>query len=1080
MLGNVSELIVLLQAGAALPGPPMLATDTWGRVLAVRASPGELAEAWIAALNSDSKDNWCNPTSRILALLALVRMFERLRKENYRGLLAGLLQSNTSAGRPLSVIGTRCELASRAAEALFLEGRRKPGEQISNLMLSISDKLFALVLSECRQKDNPQFAKRWYGMRGVCRLMLAVQAPAESLEIRREQFAAAAADLEQSFRLGNRGTSAVAYLLDSLLHIFEFDQSAAVCQRVDAIIASLSDEEKRNRSVLALIGQYWFQRSFGESDNVVRLAAAVRTLDEALRFPLFLAHDDAFVRFIRGQALVRLSMAEEDSDPQLSFRSLNVAISDLKYAFEAAPEKFGKQRSLPSALISRSDMHSRSRNYEDARADLRYLLDQVVLRSADASLSAQAELKILLIPLREALDRNDLRAIEIELTSIIQHPECLRQGMLVAGLAAKRIFAAKSSVDSPALLVETIRVMETVDGESISGPANRQKHFSVLAGLLFMLGTTWYPEVLELAFEKYTEAIAACAESAAPELLSLYGDCALRLAKFYLSKDGDTEYASELLQEAGDILLQAAELAENRPELVHESFRLVVTFSKAGEAFLRLCALSGIAVDGQKAVDSFKKALALGNESHELLGLLGDAYYRLFRMRRRPELLQLAISYKRLAREAGGTSRENLSLSARLAITQWEYSRQQKDLVSAIALAARAHEASPDWPWPPFQLLELLDRVEPSALQKLFEDLPPSDVGLKLLDLASRQGREALINLGCRLVLENDEFSKQNLGGRQPVYVLEDTHGLMSASYVFKHTEHANAIRDSDAIRAFAEFLYNFNLQDLKLPKPLAIIPQRKTGSVVYVMRRATGYHLGRLTVRAQRSNQPPPLKEYRRALKFLAAFHAWGGSGTATPSISVLSFVHSSLAELLGYHASRFDSSTDALLRSLGRIHQFIKKDAHPENWLIDDYGNLTMIDFESRKPLPAIFEVVQLIDDYPLLPTTHEGWGTRMTLCSEYFMFMNNFLDSAISVDEPSIDALYGNFAIIRCAFGVKRANRKTARLTSSSALRSQGARVAHYHDVLEFLSCSHREQGVRVLAATVLSDLSLIPHS
>lgn len=1079
MLRAISELASLLPSDAKLPGPSMLSAEIWDRVLAVRATPIELAEAWIAALNCDSKNDWRNPSSRIFVLLALTRMFEHLHEDNYQSLKVGLRQFNTRSGRPLSVVGTRCELASRAAEALFLEGRRTPGQQVSNLMLTISDRLFALVLFESRQKDNPQFAKRWYGMKGVCGLMLAIQAPAESPELRREQFATAASDLERSYRLGNCGASAAAYLLDSYLHIFEFDQSPAVCQRIDEIIALLPDEEKHNRSVLAFIGQYWFQRSFGEIDNVARLTSARRALDEALTFPPFLAHDDAFVRLIRGQVLVRLSMVYDDSDPQRCLSILNNAISDLKYAFETAPEKFGKQRSLPSALVSRSDIHSRSRDYENAREDLRYLLDHVELRSADPLQTSQAEFRMLLIPLKEALDRSDLDAIEIELPPIIAHAECSRLGMLVAGLAAKRLFTNKSNVDDPTLLIETIRVMETIDVESIADPATRRTHFSVLAGLLYMLGTTWRPEALELASAQYTEAIAACDEPAAPELLSLHGDCALRLAKYYLREDKEIDYAIELLQEAGDVLLQAAQLAEQRPDLIHESFMLVVTYSKAGEAFLRLCALSGVEEDAQKAVDSFSKALALGNKSYELLGLVGDAYYRLFRIRRRPEFLQLAVSHKRMARDAGGASRENLSLSARLAISQWEYSGQQEDLLSAITLASRAHEASPDWPWPPFQLSEILDRVEPSALQNLFMHLLRANAGLSLIHLVSSQGNMALIDLGCRLVLENDEFAKQNLGGRQPVYVLEDTHGLMSGSYVFKHTDNVNAIRDMDTIRAFSEYLSDRNLRGLRLPKPLAIIPQKDAGTVVYVMRRATGFHLGRLTVRAQLSKQPPPLSEYKRALNFLGAFHAWGGPVINAAPISALSFLRTSLADLLGRDAAQFAPATDALLRRLGRIPQFVKKDAHPENWLIDDHGNLTMIDFESRKPLPAILEVVQLIDDYPLLPATHEGWGARMALCDEYLTTVSNLSNSPNPVDASTVDELYGCFAIMRCAFGLKRASRKNVRFTSSSALRSKGIRVAHHHEVLVFLSRSHGSEGVRALASDVLTDLSAIPR-
>jgi hypothetical protein len=167
--------------------------------------------------------------------------------------------------------------------------------------------------------------------------MLGVQSASEAPEFRRNQFSSAAADLDLSFRLSNRGASAVVYLLDSLLHVLEFDESPEVRDRVDAIVASLSDEEKRNRGVLTLLGQHWFARSFRETGDSRNLYAAIRALGDALHFPIVFAFDDAFIRLIRGQALVRLSMAGEELDASLSLTTLDDAIADLSYAFETLP-----------------------------------------------------------------------------------------------------------------------------------------------------------------------------------------------------------------------------------------------------------------------------------------------------------------------------------------------------------------------------------------------------------------------------------------------------------------------------------------------------------------------------------------------------------------------------------------------------------------------------------------------------------------------------------------------------------------------------------------------------------------------
>jgi tetratricopeptide (TPR) repeat protein len=705
----ISDLIALVAAEVAKPGLRDFSQEIWRRVIEGCASANEVAGVWQAALNADSSATWFSPRSRSLTLVALTRMFEHLRAHNYLSLKDAFGRLRTNSGRPLSVGGTRSELVSRTAEALFREGRRSPSERTSYLMMSISEKLLVVALTDCFQKDNPQFAKRWYGMRGVCRLMLAVQSMNEPRERRRELFASAAADLERSFELGNRGASAVTYLLDSLLHVCESDQNDATFARFEAIITSLQEDEKRNRGVLALLGTYWFRRSFSTKDQTESLCTAIHLLDESLTHPPFLAYDDAFVRLIRGQVLVRLSMAIEESAPETSMAKLTDGITDLKFSFESSPEKYGKQVSLPSALISRANKYSSSREYERARHDLRYVLDHVELRDADAALRSQAEFKLLLIELLQGLSSGDMGGIEISLAPVIQHPECPTQGALIAALAASKVFANKSYVDDPTLLVNTIRVLETVDIAGFADAAIRRTYFSRLASLLLLLGTTWQPQALVAAFDKYAEAIATCSEPPAAELLAHYGDCALRLAKNTLRDGSEIAQVGEMLEEAGNALLHAAEMAEQHPDEVHESFKLAVAYSKAGESFLRLCGLSGTAEDAEKAIKCFEKARGLGNESHELLGLLGDVYYRLSRIRRRPDLLQHAMEYKRKARDAGATSRENFSLSARLAFMEWESVGNQRAFLSALTLVSQAHEASPDWP-------ERVNRFETAAL----------------------------------------------------------------------------------------------------------------------------------------------------------------------------------------------------------------------------------------------------------------------------------------------------------------------------------------------------------------------------
>ena len=104
--------------------------------------------------------------------------------------------------------------------------------------------------------------------------------------------------------------------------------------------------------------------------------------------------------------------------------------------------------------------------------------------------------------------------------------------------------------------------------------------------------------------------------------------------------------------------------------------------------------------------------------------------------------------------------------------------------------------------------------------------------------------------------------------------------------------------------------------------------------------------------------------------------------------------------------HPAIIPKATIDLALELGSCPQVLKKDAHPENWLIDDYGNICMIDFESSRKQPVIFEVVQLLDDHPLLDETEEGFVRRTAFCKTY---MNRLEELSHQDLQLSPDVLY-----------------------------------------------------------------------
>lgn len=1029
----------------------------------------EVANLWKICMEMDATRGWTNPNIRIFVLVALFRRFEQLRVQDYGSLRRALGEIRTKSGSPLSILGTKCEMASRAAEALFLEGRREPGSEIGLVMLGVAHDLLNMILSECRQKDDPKYAKRYYGIRGVCRLMLGVQGNHPSAEVEYNLFRAAADDLRIAFDLGNRGPSAATYLLDALMHIYEIDQSDETLAQVGEVVAVLDDIERRDRGVLFHTGRYHFSLSFRKPDySDSELRRAIEELDAGLNLPPVLSVDDAMARLVRGQVYVRLAILHRGLEQELE--CLRLGIEDLQFAVETAPHKFAKQPSLPSALQGRADIFAKARMYAEARKDLNYALREE-FRNSDPDTFAQAEVKLVLIDLREALDNEDLVTIERVLPAVLEHPLCSQVGSIYVALATSRLFRTKTESNDPAILFKTVQLLKGIDIEANPDASSRRMHLSLLANLQFLLADRWDRTVLEDAVNTYLRAIGVSSEPVGAELLSLYGNCCLALAKEILRYEDHSERAEELLEEACQALSTAASIAEGESGIVSDSFKLVVTLSKAGEAQLRFSSLTGSSEYAKKAIVSFEKARALGNATPEILGLTGDAYYRLSRITRDPHFLQQALDYKRLARESGGISRENLSLSSRLALALWEDSRDPQHLSEAITLVAEAHDVDSAWPWPPFQLLELVDRVGPRFGEGI-EAVRTLNPNLRLLAAIGQDPKQSLVKLGCELVVKNQEFEKKKLGGRQPVYVMEDSHRLLSESYVFKHTDEENATRDWEVISSFSSFLQQRGLRGFRLPEPLAVIPQPPDGAI-YVMRRARGHHLGRSVIRAKRESTNPPLNEFERALNFLAAYHAWGLIGRTPVSISLAKFIEINVKESLRLHSGFIPKATIDLALQLGSCPQVLKKDAHPENWLIDDYGNICMIDFESKRNQPAIFEVVQLLDDYPLLDETDESFVLRTAFCKTYMDRLRELSHAELVLSLDAIPVIYAMFLILRCGFGLMRFRRRAGMITSSSALRAQSDREVHYQALLRCLASKSNEAGIHEFATAMLDQ-------
>jgi len=147
-------------------------------------------------------------------------------------------------------------------------------------------------------------------------------------------------------------------------------------------------------------------------------------------------------------------------------------------------------------------------------------------------------------------------------------------------------------------------------------------------------------------------------------------------------------------------------------------------------------------------------------------------------------------------------------------------------------------------------------------------------------------------------------------------------------------------------------------------------------------------------------------------------------------------------------------------------------KKDAHPENWLVDDDDNLVMLDLESSGSCPLLFEVVQLLDDYPWIEVSPQGWSRRIALTEEYLSVLNRQGIDLRKWNE-TISSSYAVFALLRSVFGLARNIARSSK-GSSSALQASTIRNIHYRALLSFLA-TFEDPGLRGAAVEILRCVS-----
>ncbi len=878
--------------------------------------------------------------------------------------------------------------------------------------------------------------------------------------------------------LGDYTEEHFAYRAEIDLRLFSVMRDEAILEQAQrAIRKSPSFQAKKLRAVSAdVTAELGFSRirngDFGTGLRLLR--DAEQEYADALSADVPDDVQDGYLLAKRAQVRNQLYRVTADPYGRRDWRLLNLALTD--WLDPRAADHLHRE-TVAIALLDRARVRVRKNDLEGASEDRR--LARAMLRSSS---SEQAELKLQAAELegaaRNAIAAGELFRVRELVDEITKLPSNAPIPAATLAQACKQLIMTSSESVWPPLVERVLDRLE-IDLEHPSLTATARRRIAGHAALLgwFLARRSDHLEQLRRVIQLYRLSFTAMEDPASVDSLSNAGAAALALAKKLLSgDDADAEEAAGLLADAVSWLTTALQRATANPALAREDFNPKIVHSRLGEAALRSYPVTWDAALLDTAIENLQIARDLGQDAAQLIGLLGDSYYRRGSRHKDYRDLEEALTLKDEAYQVGEPTRENRSVAAATAVRMFRLSNDHELLTQAALRALEATLCDPAWPWPVLQLAELAANSEllnPDVLSAA----EPRELASQVL---SGQ-RPALLQRAAALSVQTTEFSASVLGGQQRsgqrgVRVLNDPHRLIEQTIVLKRLASRDAHREYDATSLFRQWLVqNAAPSNWLLPEPLSVV-DLEDGDSVYVMRRSLGRMLGASVIEWRRGNGENTQDRFREALSYLAAFHAWRSMSDTKAARtcskargksfgSQLSKICRRLQLAQAHSALLADAFTPFLVEGSPMV---AKKDPHSGNWLWTTKNELVMIDIESTAVLPLLQEVAVLIDDLPLVDVTRQGWEYRSVLCQEYLESLGRFGFTGVE-REGQVNDRYEASVILHVMRGINRLG-GTDGGVSSFSIKSRMMQREHYRRLLDYLASNAKQRGVRTLAGAL----------
>ncbi|POH67782.1 hypothetical protein C3B60_06055 [Cryobacterium zongtaii] len=266
-----------------------------------------------------------------------------------------------------------------------------------------------------------------------------------------------------------------------------------------------------------------------------------------------------------------------------------------------------------------------------------------------------------------------------------------------------------------------------------------------------------------------------------------------------------------------------------------------------------------------------------------------------------------------------------------------------------------------------------------------------ASMNVELLSAVRSGDSVAILRMAAKCALASPELRRRGLGGRGGVVTVDDYSGVSGQTFILKDMSLESQQRDLSRAQALS-----VDIRGAQLEAWFGVVEHLMSEHIdghesgvehVISVRR---YLSGKTLRAALEERTQSPSRLLKSCVEFLAFIHA-NEAKRVQPRHVRREIKTKELGRWLKTVTPRSEESFEKWWALVESMPALPRRDAHSLNWLVDSESRILAVDLETVGSRPAMYEVAQLIDDWPIYAA--DDWAVRNELHSCYVRALKKF---------------------------------------------------------------------------------------